>query len=56
MEELNKNELLYIEGGSNVGNALLVAGGIILSISTAGTAGIALGAGISIFGYLSSME
>ncbi len=56
MYELNKDELLLIDGGNNLGNTLLFVGGVVIAVSTAGTAGVVAGIAISAVGLISGWE
>lgn len=56
MHELNKDELLLIDGGNNLGNTLIFAGGVIIAVSTGGTAGVVAGIAVAALGLISGWE
>lgn len=56
MKELSYNELMLVDGGSNLGNAMLAVGGILISIGATGGAGIFLGVACTSIGFLSGWE
>lgn len=56
MYELEYDELLAVQGGSNLGNTLLFVGGAIIAVSTGGTAGIVAGVAVSALGLISGWE
>jgi len=56
MNELSYDELMLVDGGSNLGNTLIVVGGVLIAIGVPGVGGIALGAACATIGLLSSWE
>jgi hypothetical protein len=51
-----KNELMLVDGGNNLGNTMIVVGGILISIGCPGFGGIVAGAVCSGIGLLSGWE
>lgn len=47
---------MLVDGGNNLGNTLIVAGGVLIAIGCAGPGGIALGAFCAGIGLMSSWE
>ena len=56
MYELKNDELIMIDGGNNLGNTLLFAGGVVIAVSTGGTAGIIAGIAVAGLGLISGWE
>jgi hypothetical protein len=56
MYELKHEELMLIDGGNNLGNSLLFVGGVIIAVSTGGTAGVVAGILVSGAGLISGWE
>lgn len=56
MTNLNDQELQNIEGGSNLGNLLIFAGGAIIAFSVPGLGGVIAGTAISATGLISGWE
>lgn len=56
MKELSYDELMLVDGGSNLGNTMIVVGGIMIAIGCPGTIGIIAGALCSGVGLLSGWE
>ncbi len=56
MDELSYDELMLVDGGSNLGNTLIVVGGVLIAIGVPGVGGILLGATASAIGLLSNWE
>lgn len=56
MTNLSYDDLFNIEGGSNLGNALLTVGGTLISIGTGGAGGVVIGTAIAVFGLLSDWD
>ena len=47
---------MLVDGGNNLGNTLIVAGGLLIAIGCSGPAGIALGAVCAGIGLMSGWE
>ena len=56
MYQLRNEELMLIDGGNNLGNTLLFVGGVIIAVSTGGTAGIVAGIAVAGLGLISGWE
>ena len=56
MKELSYNELMYVDGGSNLGNTLVFVGGVLIAVGFPGIGGIVLGTIFSGIGLLSGWE
>lgn len=56
MKELSYNELMLVDGGSNLGNTMIVVGGILISIGVPGVGGIVAGGVCACIGLLSGWE
>ena len=56
MYELRDEELMTIDGGNNLGNTLLFAGGAVITVTTSGTAGIIAGLAVAGLGLISGWE
>lgn len=56
MKELSYNELMLVDGGNNLGNTLIVAGGVLIAIGCPGFGGIILGGVCAGIGLMSSWE
>lgn len=56
MKTLNVNELVDVNGGSNLGNTLIFAGSVVLAIALPGTGGTIAGIAIGALGLISGWE
>ena len=48
--ELSGNELFGVDGGSSLGNTMMLAGGVVCLFAT-GPVGLGVGAAIAVIGY-----
>lgn len=56
MKELSYDELMLVDGGSNLGNTMIVVGGALIAIGCPGVGGIIAGTVCSFIGLLSGWE
>lgn len=56
MTNLSYEELQLVDGGSNLGNALIFIGGAIITVTVPGLGGIIAGTAISAVGLISGWE
>ena len=56
MERLSYEELMIVDGGNNLGNAMIVVGGILISAGIPGVGGVVVGGVCAVVGLLSGWE
>lgn len=53
--ELSEDTLLNVDGGSTLGNAMILAGGVVLAFST-GPVGLGVGLACGVLGFCDSQD